>query len=174
MPNIGEKREDGCVYMKLPGDSARWLEVRECSNCSSDFYSRRHSKKKYCSHNCASEASSKSIYVFCSHCGKRFLIKPSRLRETNFCSRACKDKAQRIGGVLHVESHNGGLSTYRSRALRDKGCKCSECGYEDDDRMLDVHHIDGDRSNNHIDNLEVLCVWCHALETRKRWPRFRG
>ena len=33
--------------------------------------------------------------------------------------------------------------------------------------MLDVHHVDGIRQNNHPDNLEVLCVWCHALKTRK-------
>jgi hypothetical protein len=33
--------------------------------------------------------------------------------------------------------------------------------------MLDVHHKDGDRENGSIENLEVLCVWCHALYTRK-------
>lgn len=39
--------------------------------------------------------------------------------------------------------------------------------------MLDVHHIDGNRKNGKADNLEVLCVWCHALETRKDWPHFK-
>ena len=32
--------------------------------------------------------------------------------------------------------------------------------------MLDVHHKDENRSNNKIENLEVLCVWCHAVLTR--------
>lgn len=32
--------------------------------------------------------------------------------------------------------------------------------------MLDVHHVDGDRSNGEIANLAVLCVFCHALITR--------
>lgn len=42
--------------------------------------------------------------------------------------------------------------------------------YESETKMLDVHHRDGNRSNNKLSNLEVLCVWCHALETRKDWP----
>ena len=32
--------------------------------------------------------------------------------------------------------------------------------------MLDVHHKDSNRKNGTIENLEVLCVWCHALKTR--------
>lgn len=36
--------------------------------------------------------------------------------------------------------------------------------------MLDVHHLDSDRSNGLPENLLVLCVWCHALETRRIKP----
>src|SRR5438876_2230962 len=32
--------------------------------------------------------------------------------------------------------------------------------------MLDVDHLDNDRTNNSLDNLRVVCVWCHALKTR--------
>jgi hypothetical protein len=32
--------------------------------------------------------------------------------------------------------------------------------------MLDVDHIDNDRSNNELENLQILCVWCHSLKTR--------
>lgn len=32
--------------------------------------------------------------------------------------------------------------------------------------LLDVHHVDGNRKHNKIENLEVLCVWCHAIVTR--------
>jgi 5-methylcytosine-specific restriction endonuclease McrA len=31
-------------------------------------------------------------------------------------------------------------------------------------RYLDVHHVDGNRSNNNRKNLKVLCVACHATE----------
>lgn len=33
--------------------------------------------------------------------------------------------------------------------------------------MLDADHVNGDRSNSKKGNLQVLCVWCHALKTRK-------
>ena len=34
------------------------------------------------------------------------------------------------------------------------------------EELLDVHHIDSNRSHNDINNLAVLCVWCHAIVTR--------
>lgn len=32
--------------------------------------------------------------------------------------------------------------------------------------MLDVDHIDSNRSNAALSNLQILCIWCHALKTR--------
>jgi hypothetical protein len=32
--------------------------------------------------------------------------------------------------------------------------------------MLDVDHIDGNRTNHDLSNLQVLCVWDHACKTR--------
>lgn len=69
-------------------------------------------------------------------------------------------------GVLTYDHYKGGLITYRKRALRHFGKKCVKCSYDKDERMLDVHHIDGQRGNSDMNNLEVLCVWCHALGTR--------
>ena len=84
-----------------------------------------------------------------------------------FCSRACKDTAQQIGGDIQLDRYTDGKHRYRKRALRDNGRVCEDCGYDEDDQMLDVHHEDGDRGNNKISNLKVVCVWCHALITRK-------
>lgn len=44
--------------------------------------------------------------------------------------------------------------------------KCSRCGVEDwfgKWNHLQLDHIDGDRSNNTIENLRILCANCHSL-----------
>lgn len=48
------------------------------------------------------------------------------------------------------------------RKLKDR-----ECGYHKYEQMLDVDHINSNRKDNKLCNLQVLCVWCHALKTRK-------
>lgn len=39
--------------------------------------------------------------------------------------------------------------------------KCSECG-ESDKQLLQVHHINKNPNDNNLDNLELLCIYCHA------------
>ena len=41
--------------------------------------------------------------------------------------------------------------------------RCTWCS-EDNKRILQIHHIDHDPSNNEIDNLILICVWCHYAE----------
>lgn len=43
---------------------------------------------------------------------------------------------------------------YRARALSEHGEKCQVCGASDE---IEVHHVDGDRSNNDLENLVPLC-----------------
>lgn len=47
---------------------------------------------------------------------------------------------------------------YRSRCIAAKGKNCHIC---DDDTNIVVHHIDGDRSNNDVENLIPVCDSCH-------------
>lgn len=36
--------------------------------------------------------------------------------------------------------------------------------------QMDVHHIDGDHTNNDLNNLQVLCANCHRLKHIKILP----
>jgi len=48
---------------------------------------------------------------------------------------------------------------YRAKCLNEKGERCEICeGGED----IVVHHVDGDRSNDSIENLVPLCRSCHS------------
>jgi hypothetical protein len=67
----------------------------------------------------------------------------------------------------------GGKASYRQRALKKYGRECGNqscqiraAGIVIPEEMLDVDHIDNDRENNSLENLKVLCVWCHAVKTR--------
>lgn len=51
-------------------------------------------------------------------------------------------------------NYKNGISTYRRDAIKAKGGKCQQCGST---RHLMVHHKDGNRSNNALSNLQVLC-----------------
>jgi 5-methylcytosine-specific restriction endonuclease McrA len=44
--------------------------------------------------------------------------------------------------------------------------RCAECGRErwrDGLIPLELDHVDGDRTNNLLENLRLLCPTCHAL-----------
>jgi 5-methylcytosine-specific restriction endonuclease McrA len=48
-----------------------------------------------------------------------------------------------------------------------KGDKCEFCGFVPIHPVqLDVDHIDGDHTNNNIDNIQTLCANCHRLKTQ--------
>jgi predicted RNA-binding Zn-ribbon protein involved in translation (DUF1610 family) len=103
----------------------------------------------------------------CAKCGNSFYSKPSRINNSKsgllFCSRKCKDEAQRIGGIKEIQPphYKDGLFNYRQNAFREYDHKCNRCGYDKVVEILQVHHIDENRENNQIENLEILCPNCH-------------
>jgi hypothetical protein len=51
---------------------------------------------------------------------------------------------------------------YRKIALKAYKHLCAHCGFGVLD-VLEVAHIDGDRRNNHLANLVLLCPNCHKM-----------
>jgi hypothetical protein len=114
----------------------------------------------------------------CARCGATWEDRPSRIKRSrsglSFCGRECKELSQRIeGGIEEIQPDHYGKSggSYRKMLAIRVDPECVDCGYQEDERMLDADHIDSDRSNNSLENLQWLCVWCHALKTRAGWPR---
>lgn len=158
-----------------------------CDYCGSTFLkalseiNRKKSSKNFCSRSCSCKYNSNKtkpkterVTLECTNCGKSFKRLPSKLKRSKhgvyFCSRKCKDMGQRIENGLEIihPSHYGTISKdYRAMFKREFGIeKCSRCGYDEYPEILEIHHIDQDRSNNNLDNLKVLCPNCHKLVHR--------
>lgn len=90
------------------------------------------------------------LYIECSYqyCSNTFETKKNK----KYCSRGCKGKARQI------------RNTYRAH----KKSKCEKCGFIPElNIQLDVDHIDGNKNNNDVSNLQTLCANCHRLKTWK-------
>ena len=67
-----------------------------------------------------------------------------------FCSLSCAN-ARRKGGDKYV--------THLFHARKMLGPECEGCGTKE---RLQVHHVDLNPRNNQLENIQTLCVSCHA------------
>ena len=90
----------------------------------------------------------------------RFLAAEKELHLQNSIefNRVYKDQSEQYNRL--VEKKNSAASLLRKL----KKEKCSFCGFIPIDIcQLDIDHIDGNRNNNDISNLQVLCANCHRF-----------
>lgn len=136
----------------------------------------RRGNGKFCSISCSSKHAAQQRMpkpnVSCAYCGKMFYKNRSKrlLSKSGlfFCCRAHKSAAQKIGGITEImPTHYGtgdGRHSYRKTAFAAYPHQCNRCEYHEHTAVLIVHHKDRNRSNNSIDNLEILCPTCHEVE----------
>ena len=108
---------------------------------------------------------------YCRNCGKQ-LVKGQNF----YCSQDCQFEYQhnkyiqdwkegKEDGTIGVYA----LSKHIIRYMLEKSnYKCEKCGWGElniftNKIPLEIHHKDGNHSNNKEDNLQVLCPNCHAL-----------
>ncbi len=145
---------------KANAERYRLQSLKTCSNCGKEFEYRRNHKKRnkhfFCCVECGYVFKVKRIYVPCDWCGKPIYKKRSDVARNkhNFCDAGCYidfinfemagAKNQRIAGKVVYRKL---METEIGRPLR-----------EDEE----VHHIDGNHSNNNVGNLEVLTASEHS------------
>lgn len=122
-----------------------------CGYCKKVFKveGNRRDTAKYCSKDCANAGRSTKEERTCQHCSATFRThRCYTLRNGGkFCSRQCwKDSIESV-----------------FRTVKSSG-RCTRCGWNTEPGILQIHHKDRDTANNTIENLELLCPNCHALE----------
>lgn len=144
----------------------------ECKICTSSFYAKpRHLKVgwgKYCSKECQNKSQRTGKFFPCKVCDKKVWRMQKSIdhsaSQNFFCSKSCQAvwRNKVYSGPNHAFWKNG-IRAYRKILLRS-GTKifCRLCKTKDY-RILAVHHIDENRSNNSLSNLTWLCHNCHYL-----------
>ena len=171
-------------------DWKEWLENRKnikpkkyCLHCGKEIVDGKH-RKKFCNQSCSASYNNHKrgnkplINLFCLNCGKELHKKQ---HGTKYCSQHCQQEYQYKQYIERWKKgeENGmcgeyGLSNHIRHYLLEKtGYKCEKCGWGEENPHthtipLEIHHIDGNYTNNKEENLQVLCPNCHSLtETYK-------
>ena len=167
--------------IRTTGPNMKTIE-KECLECNQPmtvrFADHSRGRARFCSHSCAAIHGNKHrIRLFtpncvCAQCNGSFYRNTSKQKNSKsglqFCDRRCKELAQRIGGIeiIQPDHYNNGSGPrfYRVKALRHYPHQCNRCGYSKCLSVIEAHHKDRNRSNNKLENLELLCRNCHGEE----------
>lgn len=141
-----------------------------CKNCGKEIIG-GDSRKKFCNISCSSIFNSKKKMKkrYCLHCGKP-------IKKGMYCNSTCysifKNKEYidlwKKGEKNGIKGKNEIATPIRNYIFEKNNYKCQKCGFNTINpfsgrHILQIHHIDGNCTNNKEENLELLCPNCHAL-----------
>lgn len=161
------------------GKKRKGIEVN-CKQCNMVFATRVNRIRKFCSKNCYVLWENSEIFeeLTCATCSKKFSSLKSKAINSKsgfrFCSRDCKNTAQRIGGIKEIMPPHYGIGPtpyrkiYKNAFPTDK-LQCVRCGYSEFECGIDIHHLDCNKNNNCKNNLIALCSPCHRALHFKCW-----
>lgn len=136
------------------GARSRKSHQMTCDYCRKEFIQKnRHAsrnKRFYCSRECGWADKVKKVMVTCEWCGQSFEKKRSDVARTshNLCDRGCYQDFINFTQAGAANQYVAGKVIYRTLAELKIGRMLTD---EDE-----VHHIDGNHSNNALENLAVI------------------
>lgn len=110
--------------------------------------------------------------IFCLNCGKELTKKQSY---NKFCCHKCsrdykyKEIVKKIIAGENITKGGNQIPNVLKKYLMEiHDNKCQKCGWSEEHPIthkipLEVHHLDGDCTNNNLENLQLLCPNCHSL-----------
>lgn len=98
-----------------------------------------------------------------------------KLQSLNLECKHWKGQGWNKGEQLKDWSDYSRNSTIKPHLIRDRGHKCEGCQntqWMKEPIPIELHHTDGDRTNNSEENLQLLCPNCHALTDTWRGRKY--
>lgn len=112
----------------------------------------------------------------CGVCGTLFQPRAASVlrkgKRVSYVRRYCSKQCAGLGpGTSKLFDDAARTITVRYRKFGALACllrtgrfACEKCGYDTNMRALVIHHMDRDRTNDRLSNLQCLCANCHAIE----------
>lgn len=159
-------------------DWKQWLKSKErhnyCLQCGKEILGVDRFRKKFCNSSCAAKYTKnrKKSQKHCLLCGN-----PISYRQ-KFCSLKCQNDyiyktyienwlsgtENGLKGKYGISSHiRRYLLEYNNYTCQTPGCGCNWKNPYTGKSILQIHHIDGDCTNNKFENLQLLCPNCHTM-----------
>jgi len=138
--------------------------INICKACGVSFISKKAPKKPqdYCSRQCSAQKKCKEkIERTCQECNKIFYVAPNIVKKHSTGGKFCKNECRlKNWNKNSMQVQKPGM--YRKNAWRFYEKRCYDCGITDE-RVLVIHHIDGNRKNGLLSNLVPVCHNCHCI-----------
>lgn len=159
-------------------DWKQWLKSKErhnyCLQCGREILGVDRFRKKFCNSSCAAKYTKnrKKPQKHCLLCGN-----PISYRQ-KFCSLKCQNDyiyktyienwlsgiENGLTGKYEISSHvRRYLLEYNNYTCQTPECGCNWKNPYTGKSILQIHHIDGDCTNNKFENLQLLCPNCHTM-----------
>ena len=146
------------------------LVTLRCPCCQKTFEAKQEEsrRRRYCSTECVSNACQDSRRRPCATCGKEFVPRQYS-GPMEYCSPRCASIAHRtairgerngryVSGAWTTAYTPGFPKSLRRQIVARDGHRCVHC---EATGILQVHHLDGSKTNHDPTNLVTLCVSCH-------------
>ena len=143
---------------KCRSEAARKKHVRTCKQCGAEFNKQvppshqSRGRGQYCSKECAGVARRDRAQKFCEQCGKEFEVEGNR-SAAKFCSTQCHNDARRTWKGM--DAHGYIVASVDGEPVRQHRLVMEEHLGRHLKPNENVHHKNGVRHDNRIENLEL-------------------